>query len=68
VNESGVDGVVVFVVAQSLDWPAARKALQQRLPAFAVPSRAICVDAFPTTSSGKTDRRELHSRLLRSIL
>ena len=61
VTESGVEGVVVYLVAQpeSLDWPAARRALQQRLPPFAVPKRAICVEAFPTTSSGKTDRKAL---------
>jgi amino acid adenylation domain-containing protein len=64
-TESGVEGVVVYLVAQpeSLDWPAARRALQQRLPPFAVPKRAICVEAFPTTSSGKTDRRALKARL-----
>jgi amino acid adenylation domain-containing protein len=61
VTASGIEGVVVYLVGQAtqLDWPAARRALQQRLPPCAVPRRAICVEAFPTTSSGKTDRKAL---------
>ncbi|MFE3576472.1 amino acid adenylation domain-containing protein [Lysinibacillus sp. NPDC059133] len=33
--------------------------LKQRLPYYMVPSRYICLDSFPTTSSGKVDRNAL---------
>ncbi len=69
VTESGVEGVVVYLVGkpEALNWPATRRALQQRLPPFAVPKQAILVEEFPTTSSGKVDRRALRSRLEQSV-
>jgi acyl carrier protein len=54
--------LVAYVVPRSgspLDTELLREFVQQKLPAYMVPSRFIVLDRFPLTSNGKVDRRAL---------
>ena len=56
------DVLVAYVVPLAdvtIDGATLRRALQDRLPRFLVPSRVMVLDALPRTSSGKLDRNAL---------
>ncbi|MCA9129936.1 MAG: amino acid adenylation domain-containing protein, partial [Planctomycetales bacterium] len=55
------DALIAFVTKsdQPLETSRLRTALMETLPAYMVPAEITLVDAFPTTRSGKVDRRVL---------
>jgi amino acid adenylation domain-containing protein len=56
--------LVAFVVGDADAVPARLRAeLARRLPAQAIPSRFVHLDALPTLANGKLDRRALHALL-----
>jgi amino acid adenylation domain-containing protein len=55
-------GVLAFTVGTA-DERSARRRLMELLPAYAIPSRFISLDALPTNSSGKVDRKRLIGHL-----
>ena len=64
VVRSGDAELVAFVVAapgHELSAGALRRALSAKLPKYMLPSEVRCVEALPTTSSGKVDRQRLAS-------
>lgn len=67
------DGDDVHLVAEvvlrpgaALDERAVRRWCATRLPAVAIPEQVVAVDHFPTTASGKIDKRTVRSSLLLS--
>lgn len=40
------------------------KALREKLPAFMIPGKAVCLDEFPVNKNGKIDRKQLEKVLL----
>ncbi len=67
------DGADVHLVAEvvlrpgaALDQRAIRRWCSTRLPAVAIPEQVVAVDHFPTTASGKIDKRAVRSSLLLS--
>lgn len=65
------DGDDVHLVAEvvlrpgaALDQRAIRRWCSARLAAVAIPERVVAVDGFPTTASGKIDKRIVRSALL----
>ncbi|MFE3258309.1 amino acid adenylation domain-containing protein [Nocardia sp. NPDC059229] len=53
--------LVAYVAGPGIDIGAVRTAIAERLPAHAVPSIIVAVDAIPTTSNGKIDERALRA-------
>jgi len=68
-GEAGNEELVAFLVAVSgadLDPVVLRNLLREQLPAYMVPNRFEPIDTLPRLSSGKTDRKALKSRELKS--
>ncbi|MFJ2444035.1 amino acid adenylation domain-containing protein [Streptomyces sp. NPDC087658] len=62
VSETGdksLAGYAVPVGGEELTAAGLRSALRDRLPAYLVPASLIVLPGFPTTASGKTDRKRL---------
>jgi len=58
------DGRLVGFISPATAAPEqARRAVEQRLPYYCVPTLIVAVDTLPTTDRGKVDRRALVSRL-----
>ncbi|MBQ4860060.1 non-ribosomal peptide synthetase, partial [Pseudoalteromonas sp. MMG007] len=52
--------LVAYVVSeQSLSAETLKEHISGRLPDYMVPSAFVCLSAFPLTTNGKVDRREL---------
>lgn len=64
VADGAADGVVAFVVGDSIGDVEVRKALHERLPAYMVPDRIMVVSALPLNSNGKTDHRVLSESMV----
>jgi amino acid adenylation domain-containing protein len=63
---SGADVVVAGLAPAAgvdLDLEAVRRFAADRLPAYAVPATIQCLEALPTTGSGKLDRRAIRAGL-----
>jgi amino acid adenylation domain-containing protein len=61
-DQPGSPSLVAYVVpapSTTLDGGEIRRALQERLPRFLVPSRVMVCDELPRTPSGKVDRNAL---------
>ena len=58
-NDSGADGVVVFVADPRVDATALATRLKQRLPPYMVPSQVRVVADWPLDANGKVDRKAL---------
>lgn len=59
-SPGGDDQLVAFVVGEkTLDAEACRQALQQKLPAYMIPTVFIFLPALPKTPNGKVDRKQL---------
>jgi non-ribosomal peptide synthetase-like protein len=61
-NDDGLDELVAFLVGERAAIPDPRELrarLRERLPAYMAPARFEVVDALPTLSSGKVDRKAL---------
>jgi amino acid adenylation domain-containing protein len=60
-RENGLDELVAFLVAdgEAPEAPELRGALRKVLPLYMVPSRFQPIDALPTLTSGKVDRKAL---------
>ncbi|NNH69580.1 amino acid adenylation domain-containing protein [Nocardia uniformis] len=56
--------LAAFVTGAGIDIAEVRAALVERLPAHAVPSTIVTVDAIPTTHNGKVDERRLRALAL----
>jgi amino acid adenylation domain-containing protein len=64
IDTGGFEGAAIcgaYVARAGADLPPARlrHELEQRLPAYMLPSRWLRLDQLPRTANGKTDRREL---------
>jgi amino acid adenylation domain-containing protein len=57
------DGVVAFVAAEGGDIAGIRRACQDALPDYMVPSEILFIDELPLNPSGKVDRSALRKRL-----
>src|SRR5262249_49822313 len=64
-TESGAGGIVAFVSKAGLDLEALKRALEDKLPKYMVPSEIRVVESWPLSSNGKIDRGAL-ARLLES--
>jgi acyl-CoA synthetase (AMP-forming)/AMP-acid ligase II len=62
-TESGFDGLVGFVAAETADIDAIKEKLGRRFPRPLVPSEICLMKSLPVTSSGKVDRRALYDFL-----
>jgi amino acid adenylation domain-containing protein len=61
-DSSGARRLVAYIVMDGSDEPAAgefRSFLEQRLPAYMIPSVFVCLETLPLTPNGKVDRRAL---------
>ena len=61
-KEDGIERLVAYVVARhgsSVDDAALLQGLRERLPIYMVPASIECLEALPTLSSGKLDRKRL---------
>ena len=61
-DSPGARRLVAYIVTAEGDEPAAgqfRSFLEQRLPAYMVPSVFVCLETLPLTPNGKVDRRAL---------
>ncbi len=61
-DHPGDKRLVAYLIAapgRKLEADSLRRQLKDRLPEYMVPSRFICVQKFPMTTSGKVDRKAL---------
>lgn len=58
-NDGGDSSLVVFLTPSTVLPSAVLQHARSALPAYMVPSAAVCVDTLPLTPSGKIDRRKL---------
>ena len=58
-NDGGDSSLVVFITPSGVSPSTVLQHARSVLPAYMVPSAAVCVDALPLTPSGKIDRRKL---------
>jgi len=58
-NDGGDSSLVVFITPSSVSPATVLQHARSALPAYMVPSAAVCVDTLPLTPSGKIDRRKL---------
>ncbi|WP_428820421.1 amino acid adenylation domain-containing protein [Microbulbifer sp. MCCC 1A16149] len=61
-DKSGQNSLVAYVVTQeavNLEEEALKAYMAKKLPSFMIPSRILFLDALPTTSNGKVDRKAL---------
>jgi len=58
-NQDQEKFLVGYAVGKSLKETDLKKNLQEKLPAYMVPSAIIVMDAFPLTANGKVDRKKL---------
>jgi len=62
-TESGADGIVVFIEADTLDTQLLMNDLRGKLPIYMVPRSIRLVNRIPLNTSGKYDRRALETLL-----
>jgi D-alanine--poly(phosphoribitol) ligase subunit 1 len=66
VSESGATGIVAFHCVPESSRDQIREGMRKRVPAYMVPARIQELDAMPTNSSGKIDRKALVRMLMES--
>ncbi|MDT7516151.1 Pls/PosA family non-ribosomal peptide synthetase [Rhodoferax mekongensis] len=62
--EDSVEQLIAFLVGNSVQVPALRHALTERLPAYMVPGHYEVLPAMPRLASGKIDRKQLKAQPL----
>ncbi len=62
-SESGADGIVAFVQAETLDVPGLIARLKSTLPFYMVPREVQLLSHFPLNANGKFDRVALQQKL-----
>lgn len=65
-DENGISGVTCFVEGPEIETAPILQAAKDRLPAYMVPKKLICVADFPLNANGKVDRKALLATLMRS--
>ena len=55
----GTSVLVAFVAPETVDRASVYQVLREHLPAYMIPSVCVALPAFPQTSNGKVDRRQL---------
>lgn len=63
VDANGISGVTCFVEGPELDAAPILQSAKNRLPAYMVPKKLICVADFPLNANGKVDRKALLATL-----
>jgi len=62
-DEAGIDHLVAFytcqIDSQNVTSQSLRKVLREKLPSYMVPSELVALEAMPTLTSGKIDRKAL---------
>ncbi len=63
VTDTGVGGIVAFVLGSDIDTGQVLSALKSQLPGYMTPSRIHVVERYPLNSNGKIDRHALTATL-----
>lgn len=62
-NRSRLTEIALFVEGESDSMEKLKAYLREKMPAYMMPSRIICVDVFPLNNNDKIDRNKLLSQL-----
>jgi len=63
VDANGISGVTCFVEGPEIETAPILQSAKNRLPAYMVPKKLICVVDFPLNANGKVDRKALLATL-----